>query len=100
VVVNCETITGPGFVISLRAVDMEASLRGLTTEVARAKAEAMAWQWAASSKPPQNPDATIARVLREEVNSAAVHSVRLDRAKSDKLPGKAKTSGRRVLDAI
>jgi hypothetical protein len=88
--VNCETITGPGFVISLRAVDMEA----------RAKAEAMAWQWAASSKPPQNPDATIARVLREEVNSAAVHSVRLDRAKSDKLPGKAKTSGRRVLDAI
>jgi len=80
IVVNCETIRGPGFVVSLRAVEMEAALRSLPKEFARAKAEAMARQWAASGSVPKSPDATIARALREEANDRAVHGTRLNRA--------------------
>lgn len=83
-VVNCETITGPNFVVSLGAVDQQASLRGIPISFARQMAEAIAKQWAVSRKPPPNPDATIARALREEANAQAVQGVRLEKTRGAK----------------
>jgi hypothetical protein len=97
ILVNCNTISGPGFVISLGAVDMEASLRGLPVEFARKKAEAMARQWAATGKPPHSPDATIARALREEANATAVQGVRLEKVKGK--PSRADPEAERKMAA-
>ena len=53
--VNCKTISGPGFVLDLKAVEYDASLYGVSSADAKKIAEAQARHWAANKQIPPNP---------------------------------------------
>jgi len=61
--VNCETITGPGFVIDLRGVDLAAGSLGIDLAEAKCLAEQMARDWAVNGRIPHSPMSMIRKAL-------------------------------------
>jgi hypothetical protein len=89
-VVNCETISHPNFVIDLQAVFQGAMLIGVPQDEAKAVAEIMAKDWIASNYKPAKPARYVIDELRKIANGKAIQGVRVDRA-SGKTPGKRMT---------
>jgi hypothetical protein len=89
-IVNCETISHPNFVIDLQAVFQGAALIGLTQAEAKAEAEIIARDWVANNYKPAKPARYVIDALRRLSNDKAIQGVRVDRA-SGKTPGKRMT---------
>lgn len=73
--VNGVSINGPGFVLPYGSIDMEATLRGVPIELARALAISLAEGWAVNKhRPGGKAVAEFIRALREEANDKAIQS--------------------------
>jgi hypothetical protein len=83
VVVNCSAIHGPGFTLDFGAIDIAASLVGMSKERARSIAEICARDWVANNKQPQIPMAAVKAAILSDHNSGQVREVRLEKAKRD-----------------
>lgn len=81
--VGDSVIRGPGFTLSLAAIDMAASLIGMPAERARKIAEICAHDWVANGQKPQHPMAMVKAALKSEFNSAQIQEVRLEKARTD-----------------
>jgi enoyl-CoA hydratase/carnithine racemase len=71
VVVNCETIKGPGFVISILAAEALAGTLGMPEGRGKALAEIEAHSWAAQGFVPGQPDKVVASAIRRHVPQMA-----------------------------
>lgn len=71
VVVNCETIKGPGFVISIRAAEALAGTLGMPEGRGKALAEIEAYSWEAQGFAPDRPDKFVAAAIRKHVSQIA-----------------------------
>jgi uncharacterized protein YdaU (DUF1376 family) len=71
--VNCKTISGPGFVLDLKAVEYDASLHGISVPDAKKIAEAQARHWAANKQIPPNPGGMLRGIFAGHRNRHATY---------------------------
>jgi hypothetical protein len=80
VVVDDQTITGPGFVLSLPAIDMAAAMVPMEPARARQIALMNAHDWAARNFVPKHPMALLQTFITGDKNRSDVHQARKDAA--------------------
>lgn len=83
VIVNGTAIKGPWFKLDYAAIDIVASLAGMSSERGRQIAEVCARDWVANNIRPSNPMAMVRSAITSDKNQAAIHEVRLGRAAED-----------------
>lgn len=80
--VSEDRITGDGWVIDLKAVDMAAALASMPVERARQIAEIIALDWAANKTRPQNPMAMVRAALMRDQRGDEAHAATVGRKSS------------------
>lgn len=76
--INCATISGPGFVLDLKACELEVQMAGLPIENTLLIAEVVARDWVATKTKVRYPAATFRQALINRRNQFAVDTVRLE----------------------
>jgi hypothetical protein len=76
--INCETICGPGFILDLKACELEVQMAGLPIENTKAIAEIVARDWIASKTKVRYPSAAFRQALVSRRNQGAIENARLN----------------------
>lgn len=74
-----DKISGDGWVIDLKAVDMAAALASMPTDRARQIAQIIALDWSANKTRPQNPMAMVRAALMRDQRSGETHTATVGR---------------------